>query len=128
MDDWEVLLSLHHHVRTWDGLITTDSSVLNLPREMSVVRQTNLTLVAVHDAGHDPLKASGMLLAHLPYICTQTTPAEGQYWLLRTRNRPGRDPWEGLEQIARHQHRDVDELWEESKLTMSELAEDPLNP
>ena len=33
MDDWELLLALHHHGREWDGLITTDSSMLKQPRE-----------------------------------------------------------------------------------------------
>jgi hypothetical protein len=54
IDDWQVLLALHQHVRPWDGLITTDSGMLNLPREMAVVRQTNLTLVVAEGAGHDP--------------------------------------------------------------------------
>ncbi len=26
LDDWELLLALHHHTDPWDGLITTDSS------------------------------------------------------------------------------------------------------
>ena len=46
MDDWELLLSLYH-LREWDGLISTDSRMLNLPRELAVVHQTNLTLVIV---------------------------------------------------------------------------------
>jgi integrase len=67
---------------------------------MSVLRQTNLTLVAAHDSGHDPLKASGLLLAHLPWICSKTTPDQGQYWRLSTRNQPAKEPWEALERIA----------------------------
>ena len=35
VDDWEILLALHHHERDWDGLITTDSGMLTLPRELS---------------------------------------------------------------------------------------------
>ena len=42
MEDWELLLALYHHERPWDGLVTTDSSMLNQPRELAVVRQTNL--------------------------------------------------------------------------------------
>jgi hypothetical protein len=51
MDDWQVLLALHHHDRAWDGLITTDSGMLNLPREIAVIRQTNLTLVVAEGGG-----------------------------------------------------------------------------
>ena len=29
LEDWEVLMALHHHTRPWDGLITTDDSMLN---------------------------------------------------------------------------------------------------
>ena len=28
LEDWEIMLALHHHERGWDGLITTDSSML----------------------------------------------------------------------------------------------------
>jgi hypothetical protein len=28
LDDWELLLALHHHTEPWDGLITTDTSML----------------------------------------------------------------------------------------------------
>ena len=126
MEDWEVLLALHHHERTWDGLVTTDSSMLNQPRELAVVRQTNITLVIAHDAGHDPIKATGLLLAHLDYICARTTPDEPQIWHLTARNRPGRDPWAYLEDVAEHQNRDVEEVWSEGRLAPSELRRDPL--
>jgi len=45
LDDWRLLLALHHHERPWDGLITTDSSILFQPLELSVLIQTRLTLV-----------------------------------------------------------------------------------
>lgn len=37
LDDWQVLFALHHHERPCDGLITTDSSRIRLPRELSVI-------------------------------------------------------------------------------------------
>lgn len=126
LDDWEVLLALHHHERPFDGLITTDDSMLNQARELAVIRQTNFTLVVIHAAGHDPIKATGLLLTHLDYICSRTSPDEPQVWDLVARNRPARDPWELLERVAQHQHRDVDRLWSEGRLTNAELARDPL--
>lgn len=84
LDDWEVLLALHHHPEPWDGLITTDTSMLDQPLELAVLMQTKLTLVAVKDAGHNPVKASGLLFAHLGGICARTDP---------TSRRSGRRRW-----------------------------------
>jgi hypothetical protein len=126
LDDWELLLALHHHARPWDGLVTTDSGMLNLPREMAVLRQTNLTLVVAHDSGHDPIKATGLLLTHLGYISRATSQAEPQIWQLTAKNRPGKHPWEFMERIADHQNRTVDNVWEEFRLTRAQLESDPL--
>lgn len=126
IEDWQILLALHHHARDWDGLITTDSEMLNLPREIAVVEQTKLTLVVAAAAGHDPLRATGLLFTHLSYICEQTDPNEAQVWRLVAAARPAREPGYFIERIATHQNRDVDSVWQESRLTAAELAEDPL--
>ena len=42
LDDWQVLPALHTDERPWDGLITTDARMLNLPRELAVLCQTKL--------------------------------------------------------------------------------------
>jgi hypothetical protein len=126
LDDWQVLLALHHHELPFDGLITTDSSMLNQPRELAVVRQTNLTLVVTRGTGHDPIRATGLLLAHLDYVVSQTTPSRPQIWDLRVRNRPPRDPWETIEALAEHQNRSPDAVWKEGRLTKDELSRDPL--
>lgn len=126
MEDWEILLALHHHERAWDGLVTTDSSMLNQARELSVLRQTNGSLVIAHDAGHDPIKATGLLLAHLAYIAGQVRSTEPQIWRLTANNRPGLNPWEFLERVAQRQHRSVDDLWRESRLPRAELRANPL--
>ena len=60
LDDWEVLQALHTDARAWDGLITTDAKMPSLPRELAVLCQTRLTLVAAQavdtrsDQGHRP--------------------------------------------------------------------------
>jgi hypothetical protein len=127
MDDWELLLSLHHHPRPWDGLITTDSSMLNQPRELSVLIQTRLTLVVAIASGDDPLKATGLLFAHLAGICNRTSPDKPQVWKLRTAERNGDDPWEDLKRVARHQHREAGDLWAEFQLDDAGLARNPLS-
>ena len=45
LEDWELLLALSLHAQQWDGLITTDSSMLNQGPELAVLIQTKLTLV-----------------------------------------------------------------------------------
>jgi hypothetical protein len=59
LDDWELLLALHHHTEPWDGLITTDTSRLAQGPELATLIQTKLTLVVAVAAGHNPVKASG---------------------------------------------------------------------
>ena len=59
LEDWELLLALHHHASSWDGLITTDSSMLHQGRELATLMHTRLTLVVAMETGHNPVKASG---------------------------------------------------------------------
>jgi hypothetical protein len=72
LDDWELLLALHHHADPWDGLITTDSSMLAQGSELATLIQTRLTLVVAVASGHNPVKASGLLFAYLAGICRRT--------------------------------------------------------
>jgi hypothetical protein len=126
-EDWEVLLALHHHERPWDGLITADSSMLNLPRELAVLMQTRLALVVAEEAAHDPLRASGLVLLHLPGICANLLPNVAQVWRLRAPPRkPHRDPWDELTRVADHQDTNPASLYAGAKLTKRELARDPL--
>src|SRR5437588_890465 len=82
LEDWEVLLALYTDKRGWDGLMTTDSSMLSLPRDLSVLCQTKLTLVVAVAAGHDPIKATGLVFAHISNICARTRADTAQGWRL----------------------------------------------
>lgn len=126
LDDWEIMLALHHHERSWDGLITTDSSMLNQAPELAVLLQTNLTLIVAMGAGDDPIKATGLLFAYLGGICGRTDPGTAQVWKLTAANRPPHKPWDELKRAADHQQRDVGDLWRENRLSEDELAVDPL--
>jgi len=48
LEDWELLKAIHDHERDWDGLITSDDSMLNDARAMAVLKRTGLTLVIAH--------------------------------------------------------------------------------
>ena len=126
LDDWEVLLALHHHERDWDGLLTTDTGMLSLPRELAVLMQTRLTLVVAQAVGHDPLKATGLVLTYLPWIAAHTRPEEAQVWVLRSANKPADDPWSHLEKVATRKGTTATTLYDAEKLTNAELARNPL--
>ncbi len=76
LDDWEVLLALLPDARDWDGLITTDSSILNQPLELSVLIQTKLTLVVALEAGHNPVKATGSCSPTCSRFASAPTPGD----------------------------------------------------
>ncbi len=126
LDDWQVLLGLHHHREPWDGLITTDDGMLNLPRELAVLMQTKLTLVVAQGSGHDPVKATGLVLAHLPWICQRTRPDQAQIWRLSTRPAPHLDPWHALTRVADHRNEAAADLYAANRLSEVGLARDPL--
>jgi hypothetical protein len=125
MDDWELLLSLHH-LGEWDGLISTDSRMLNLPRELAVLHQTNLTLVVVQESGHDPIRAAGLLLVHLPTICRKTIRSTPQIWKLSAQNKNHDEPWRELVRIAGHRKVPVNHLFHDHRLSARELQRNPL--
>ena len=126
LDDWELLLALHHHERPWDGLITTDSSMLNQGPELATLIQTRLTLVVVLELGHNQVKASGLLFAHLEGICKRTEPNTPQVWPLRAVSRPHQEPWEFLQRFAQHNNRSAEEVWRQYRLSAGALARNPL--
>lgn len=126
LDDWELLLALHHHSDAWDGLITTDSSMLAQGRELATLIQTKLTLVVAVASGHNPVKASGLLFAYLAGICQRTTPEQAQVWRLNAANRPHEDPWAFLKRFAEHNGRLAEDAWAELKLSAVAMAQDPL--
>jgi hypothetical protein len=126
IEDWELLLALHHHEREWDGLITTDAGMLVLPRELSVLMQTKLTLVVADAAGHDPLKATGLVLAYLPWVASHTLRDEAQLWVLRAANRPHENPWDWLEKVAGRRDTTAALLYADERLAEDELERNPL--
>jgi hypothetical protein len=127
LDDWELLLALHNHAEPWDGLITTDSSMLAQGPELAALIQTKLTLIVAVASGHNPVKASGLLFAYLAGICQRTTQDRAQVWRLNAVNRQHEEAWDFLKRFAEHNDRSVDDAWREFKLSDPELTRDPLS-
>jgi hypothetical protein len=126
LDDWEVLLALHLDARPWDGLITTDTSILNQPLELSVLIQTKLALVAVREAGHNPVKATGLLFAYLPGICRRIRDDRPQVWTPRAAERTHQEPWEVLASVAEHRTVETKALFDAHRLSAENLGRNPL--
>jgi hypothetical protein len=127
LEDWQVLLALHAAAEHWDGLITTDANMLSLPRELAVLCQTKVTLVVAESAGHDPIKATGLVLAHISRICDQTQPDTAQVWRLRTSTKPAEDPWDFLTRLGERKDTTANALYSNERLTSAELRRSPLD-
>jgi hypothetical protein len=126
LDDWEILLALHHHARSWDGLITTDDSMLNQALELGVLDQTKLHACRSRWHWAQQVKASGLLLAYLSRICDLTRPDTGQILQLKAGNIMPTEPEAALARVADHQNVDADELMARSRLDDATFARDPL--
>lgn len=126
LDDWEVLQALHTDSRAWDGLITTDAKMLSLPRELAVLCQTKLTTDAAEAVGHDPIKATGLVLAHITRICEQTRMDIAQVWRLRTSTKPAEKPWDFLARVAKRRGSTPSDLYASERLTYDDLGRSPL--
>jgi hypothetical protein len=100
LPDWELLLALHRHERDWDGLITSDANMLSLPREMSILMQTKLSLVIARRQGDNPIRATGIILAQLDNICHHSRRDVAQVWELGITQKPATEPWAYMEKIA----------------------------
>jgi hypothetical protein len=125
-DDWELLLALYHHERDWDGMISNDASMLEQERELAVLGFTRLTLVAPVAAGHDPIRSTGLVLAHIENIARRTTSARPQVWKLSGRTGGGDHPDRFLKGLAKRAGLDPIELRRAASPERAELEHDPL--
>jgi hypothetical protein len=125
-DDWRILLALHHHERSWDGMITNNASMLNQSTELAVLAYTQLTLVAPVAVGHDPVRSTGLVLAHIENIANRTTPARPQVWRLAGRTPQGQHPYVHLERLANRAGIDSHDLRKEAAPDRSVLEANPL--
>jgi hypothetical protein len=121
LDDWELFVALHRHSLHWDGLITNDDKLLALEKEMTVLSQTNLTLVVAKGEGDSPIRAVGLLLCHLNHICHHTRPDRAQVWLLRVAQKNYDEPRSYLERIAEKKKTTVEQILRTHRLATNDL-------
>ena len=117
LGDDRLILALHQ--LSVEGLVTNDDRMLSLPEVLAVIQQTGFTVVTCRRTGHDPLVATGLLLANLGRIARRHRSGVPQVWRLAG---PDRGP-DKLEAIVR----DVEERSGRSvadyRLTQQQLGE-----
>jgi len=122
LDDWELFLALYRHTGRWDGLVTNDARLLSQPKEMTVLSQTHLTLIVADGVGHDPIRAVGVLLAHLKHICHHTSAERAQVWKLGVRQKECEDAFDYLELIGQKRGETAANVFARHKLPSRELG------
>ncbi len=98
-----------------------------LPKELAVLCQTKLTLVVAVSTGHDPVMATGLVLARISNICNSTRPDRAQVWRLHTAGKDADDPWDHVTTLAARRGLIASALYDQQKLTPDELTSSPLD-
>ncbi len=103
-DDWQVLDALNHRGDV-DGFITNDANILQLAREMVVLSGTRLTLVVADGVGHDPIRATGLVMLYLGQIVHRLSP-RAQIFTLRPGDlgRYQSSPAKQIDRLADHRN------------------------
>jgi hypothetical protein len=109
LDDRSLIIIALHETG-WDGLITNNYKMLDVPAEVAAIVKTRLTVIATEGLGHDPLRAVGALLIELPGIPTRIRPKHADVFRLAYRQRPPTNAREHLKAAAARHHLDPDEL------------------
>lgn len=100
-EDWQIILELDRR-GGFDGLISDDGDMLALRNEMVALSRTSLCLVIAHAAGHQPIKATGLLMIYLQAIM-RSRPSGPSIFVLSVDEvgRKKRDIFDCIRRIAR---------------------------
>jgi PIN domain-containing protein len=75
----------------YGAIVTCDWHMLYNADVLAAMRQTNFTVIGCKDVGHDPIRATGLLLYNLEHIATHLRDDRPQPWLLASRQSSPRD-------------------------------------
>jgi hypothetical protein len=101
--------------------------MLDQERELAVPGYTHLTLVAPVAAGHDPIRSTGLVLAHIEDIASRTSSRRPQVWRLPGRTGGGHHPDQFLDKLAKKSNLDPLDLRKKAMPSRSILQNDPLS-
>jgi hypothetical protein len=120
LDDRQLLIALYQ--LGWTGLVTNNYRMLQNPKELAAILKTRITVFAIQGVGDDPIRATGAVLLDLPGALRRVVPNRAQVFWMRPRNPQPDDPWALLRRAAQHQHRTVNDLYVDVRVTDDELA------
>ena len=116
-EDWQVILGCSQG--GCEGYISDDDGMLENPRVIAVVEQLRMTLVICAEINHDPIAATGLLLAHLPRVAKRHHSHRAQIWKIHPTEQRPRKLAEFKERIERNSGMQVDDF----RLTKAALQE-----
>ena len=70
--------------RDIEGLITCDDNMVFRPEVLEAIEQVGFSVVTCRRVGDDPVRASGLLLTHLPDVVKRHQSGRPQIWRLGT--------------------------------------------
>lgn len=109
----------------YDLLVSCDGDYHRDPLVVSHVLQAKMTVVVVEERGHDPVTASGLLLAYLDGLFAKYAPDEAQIIRLRVGRPTVDDPWKVLDDIASRDGKKAKDLFAKHRLPDDAFAADP---
>lgn len=120
VSDRELFIALHQ--LGYDGLITSNWKMLNIPMEVAAIIATKAVVIAMRSMGHDPIRAAGALLLELPGLVERLRPHRANVFLLNYERRRPEDAWEYLKRIAERDGVSPQDLLNDARVTSEELA------
>ncbi len=108
----------------WDGLVTNNYKMLDIPHEVAAIVKTELTVIAIEGLGHDPIRATGALLLELPGLSRRLRPRRAN--VFRLKQHPSTSAWSYFADAARKQNREPQTLWQDVGVFEDELAQPAL--
>lgn len=106
----------------YQGLVTNNYKMLDVPQEIAAIVKTKAVVVAVEALGHDPIRAVGALLLELPGLADRLRPTTSNVFRLNYARRRPADGWTYLSAAAARLQRTPGDLWEEVKVTQEEMS------
>lgn len=105
----------------FDGLVTNNYKMLNVPEEVAAIVSTKATVVAVVGLGHDPIRAVGALLLELPGLRDRIRPGKSNVFRLAYGSRRPKDACEYLSDAASRLGVPTEDHWRETRVTRQEM-------
>lgn len=125
LEDWQVLLALHQRGGI-DAFVTQDVRILSSPTEVTILCQLSLSLVVVEGVAENPIRATGVLMAHLEPIVSKL--GEGTRIFRLRVNRVDDTPNKYLNQVALQQRISPPDLAKRENAIIGDLSAPVVEP